>query len=203
MTEQLLENKSNSRRGTSIKRRQSQARKAFDPKDPIQLQKLTKEFGEHRAVDELTLSIKQNEVIALLGHNGAGKTTAIYMLTGMLMPTRGDAIINGFSIKHDTDKVRSSIGLCQQHDVLFEKISVQDHLRLARRIRKNCGGGEDEDTEIDEILRITMMTEHRIKLVKALSGGMKRKLSLGMALIGSTQTIILDEPSSGLDVESR
>lgn len=69
-------------------------------------------FGEFRAVDKLTLSIKQDEIIALLGHNGAGKTTAIYMLTGMLMPSEGDAIIHGNSIKKDTDEVRRSIGLC-------------------------------------------------------------------------------------------
>lgn len=69
-------------------------------------------FGEFRAVDEMTLSVKNDEIIALLGHNGAGKTTAIYMLTGMLMPSGGDAVINGNSIKRDTDAVRSSIGLC-------------------------------------------------------------------------------------------
>jgi ABC-type multidrug transport system ATPase subunit len=96
---------------------------------------MTKEFGEFRAVDDLTLSIKKNEIIALLGHNGAGKTTAIYMLTGMLMPTGGDAIINGFSIKKETDMVRRNLGLCQQLDVLFEKLSVEDHLALAMRIR--------------------------------------------------------------------
>ena len=71
------------------------------------------EFGEFRAVDEMSLSIKENEIIALLGHNGAGKTTAIYMLTGMLMPTHGDAIIHGLSIKKDTQEVRKQIGLCQ------------------------------------------------------------------------------------------
>jgi len=67
---------------------------------------MTKDFGEFRAVDDLSLSIKEGEIIALLGHNGAGKTTAIYMLTGMLMPTHGDAIIHGLSIKKDTDAVR-------------------------------------------------------------------------------------------------
>jgi len=67
---------------------------------------MTKEFGKFRAVDQMTLSIKQNEIIALLGHNGAGKTTAIYMLTGMLMPTHGDAIIHGNSIKTQTELVR-------------------------------------------------------------------------------------------------
>lgn len=160
-------------------------------------------FGEFRAVDQLTLSIKSDEIIALLGHNGAGKTTAIYMLTGMLMPSEGDAVIHGNSITRDTDAVRRSIGLCQQHDVLYDLVSVEEHLRMTCRIRMNEVNIENESRKIDEILRQTMMTEHRAKLVKELSGGMKRKLSLGMALIGGTQTIILDEPTSGLDVESR
>ena len=93
-------------------RRQTMALKQFNKDDPIQLRSMTKEFGDFRAVDSLTLSIKQNEIIALLGHNGAGKTPAIYMLTGMLMPTGGDAIINGFSIRKETDMVRRNIGLC-------------------------------------------------------------------------------------------
>lgn len=151
----------------------------------------------------MTLSVKNDEIIALLGHNGAGKTTAIYMLTGMLMPSGGDAVIHGNSIKRDTDAVRSSIGLCQQHDVLYDLVSVEEHLRLTMRIRTNRVDTADEAQKINEILRQTMMTEHRAKLVKELSGGMKRKLSLGMALIGGTKTIILDEPTSGLDVESR
>ena len=119
------------------------------------------------------------------------------------MPTSGDAIINGNSIKMDTDAVRQGIGLCQQHDVLFDLVSVEEHLRLTMRIRTNRVDVADENTKINEILREVMLTEHRAKLVKELSGGMKRKLSLGMALIGGTQTIILDEPTSGLDVESR
>ena len=138
-----------------------------------------------------------------MGHNGAGKTTAIYMLTGMLMPSEGDAIIHGNSIKRDTDEVRRSIGLCQQHDVLWDLVSVEEHLRLTLRVRLNEVNVQNENEKINEILRQVMLTEHRAKLVKELSGGMKRKLSLGMALIGGTQTIILDEPTSGLDVESR
>ena len=164
---------------------------------------MTMQFGEFKAVDELTLSIKQDEIIALLGHNGAGKTTAIYMLTGMLMPSGGDALLHGNSIKRDTDEVRRSLGLCQQHDVLFDTISVEEHLRLTMRIRSNTIDEAAEDRQIAEIMRQVMLTEHKAKLVRELSGGMKRKLSLGMALIGGTQTIILDEPTSGLDVESR
>lgn len=73
---------------------------------------MTKKFGDFIAVDKLTLSIKKDEIIAILGHNGAGKTTAIYMLTGMLMPSGGDGLIHGNSIKRDTDLVRRSLGLC-------------------------------------------------------------------------------------------
>ena len=91
------------KRKNTVDRRKSMARKAFDSKDPVQLKKMTMMFGEFRAVDELTLSVKQDEIIALLGHNGAGKTTAIYMLTGMLMPASGDATIHGLSIKRQTD----------------------------------------------------------------------------------------------------
>lgn len=164
---------------------------------------MTKEFGEFRAVDQMTISIKSNEIIALLGHNGAGKTTAIYMLTGMLMPTHGDAILYGNSIKKETDTVRRNIGLCQQHDVLMEAVSIEEHLRMTLRIRTSVVNTVEEDRKIAEILREVMLTEHKSKLVRELSGGMKRKLSLGMALIGETKTIILDEPTSGLDVESR
>lgn len=78
--------------------RESEARRAFNEKDPIQLRNMTMKFGDFKAVDNLSLSIKKSEIIAVLGHNGAGKTTAIYMLTGMLMPTEGDAILNGNSI---------------------------------------------------------------------------------------------------------
>jgi|Transcript_16267 ABC-type multidrug transport system ATPase subunit len=134
MSQRLLKSNTNNSRRRST-RRHTEALRHFNSSDPVQLKAMTKEFGDFRAVDELTLSVKKNEIIALLGHNGAGKTTAIYMLTGMLMPTGGDAIINGFSIRRETDMVRRSIGLCQQHDVLFEKITVEEHLRLAMRIR--------------------------------------------------------------------
>ena len=126
-------------------RRVSEARKAYSKTDPITLKKMTMKFGEFTAVNDLTLSIKKDEIIALLGHNGAGKTTAIYMLTGMLMPTSGDAIIHGNSIKRETDAVRSSLGLCQQHDVLYDMVSVEEHLRLTMRIRTNRVNVVDED----------------------------------------------------------
>ena len=86
--------------------------KSFNPNHPILLKKMTMKFGTFKAVDRLTLSVNKGEIMSLLGHNGAGKTTAIYMLTGMLMPSEGDGRIYGASVKNNIDEVRKSIGLC-------------------------------------------------------------------------------------------
>ena len=95
-------------------------------------------FGTFKAVDKMSLSIKQNEIMALLGHNGAGKTTAIYMLTGMLHMTSGQATIYGKDVKKEIDQVRKEIGLCQQLDVLYDLISVKEHLLMTLRIRNGA-----------------------------------------------------------------
>jgi ATP-binding cassette subfamily A (ABC1) protein 3 len=147
------------------------------------------------------LKINKNETVALLGHNGAGKTTAIDMLTGMLQPTEGDAIVNGKSIVNDLVSVRLDLGLCQQHDVLFDNLTVKEHLKLGCEL-KNVPL-EDVVDEIENILDLTMLFNHRDKLSSELSGGMRRKLSLGMAMIAQPSVIILDEPTSGLDPDSR
>ncbi len=84
----------------------------FNKNDNILIQKLSKKFGDFYAVKDLTFSIKKNEILTLLGHNGAGKTTAIYMLTGVLSPSSGDAFINGYSIANNLDEVQQRLGLC-------------------------------------------------------------------------------------------
>jgi ATP-binding cassette, subfamily A (ABC1), member 3 len=123
------------------------------------------------------------------------------MITGILKPSRGNAMIYGNNLVNDIDAVRQSLGLCQQFDVLYEMLTVREHLELVCEL-KDVPRNEVKK-EVDETLNVTMLTEHQRKLTKQLSGGMKRKLSLGMALIGKSKLIILDEPSSGLDVESR
>jgi ATP-binding cassette subfamily A (ABC1) protein 3 len=152
-------------------------------------------------VNDLSLSIKENEVFCLLGHNGAGKTTVLNMITGILKPTRGNAQIYGANLVEDIDAVRQSLGLCQQFDVLYDVLTVREHLEIVCEL-KNVPQSEVQN-EILNTLRIVMLSEHEHKQAKQLSGGMKRKLSLAMALIGGSKLIILDEPSSGLDVESR
>jgi ATP-binding cassette, subfamily A (ABC1), member 3 len=172
----------------------------FNERDPIRLVDLTKKFGKFTAVDKMTLSIKGNEVFTFLGHNGAGKTTAIYMLTGMLKASSGNATLYNNTVQSDIDEVRKNLGLCQQFDVLYNELTVYEHLMLTCRIKEV---GHETERDIRETLELVMLTQHKDKKPTELSGGMKRKLSLAMALIGKSRTIILDEPTSGLDVESR
>ena len=119
---------------------------ASEPK--IKITKLSKKFGKFQAVKDFSLNLNQNEVIALLGHNGAGKTTLINMLTGMITPSGGDATIYDHSLIKDIDKVRKSLGLCQQFDVLFEELTVRQHLKLACDLKDI----EETEKEIDEVL---------------------------------------------------
>lgn len=102
---------------------------------PIQLHSLSKHFGAFKAVDNLSLSINGDEVFCLLGHNGAGKTTAIQMVTGLLKPTSGNAFIYGNNLVTNLDGVRQSLGLCQQFDVLFDQLTCKEHLELVCNLK--------------------------------------------------------------------
>uniref|UniRef100_A0A8D0GV65 ABC transporter domain-containing protein n=1 Tax=Sphenodon punctatus TaxID=8508 RepID=A0A8D0GV65_SPHPU len=153
------------------------------------------------AVRDLTLNMYEGQITVLLGHNGAGKTTTLSMLTGLYPPTSGQAYINGYEISQDMVLIRKSLGLCPQHDVLFDNMTVAEHLRFYSGLKgfpvEKC------PEEIDRILRILNLEEKRGSLSKALSGGMKRKLSIGIALIGDSKVVMLDEPTSGMDPASR
>jgi ABC-type siderophore export system fused ATPase/permease subunit len=107
----------------------------YNSRDPIRLQKLTKKFGSLTAVDALQLSIRENEVYTILGHNGAGKTTTIFMLTGVLKPSGGNATVYGHQIKSQIDLVQQNLGLCQQFDVLFDQLTIKQHLQLTCAIK--------------------------------------------------------------------
>ncbi|EQC42571.1 hypothetical protein SDRG_00301 [Saprolegnia diclina VS20] len=171
--------------------------------DALQIQCLRKAFlGDDKiekvAVHGLQLTLYKNQITCLLGHNGAGKTTLLSMLTGMLPPTSGDAtLLRGLSLRSDMHAIRQSIGMCPQHDVLYDELSVYEHLAFYGRI-KGC-----DEAELDQKLRAVGLTEKRHTPSKALSGGMKRKLSLAIAFLGDSQIVFLDEPTSGMDPYSR
>ncbi|XP_041362406.1 phospholipid-transporting ATPase ABCA3-like [Gigantopelta aegis] len=171
----------------------------------IKIRNLRKEFrrnGEHKAaVAGMTLNMYEGQITALLGHNGAGKTTTMSMLTGFIPPTSGTALVNNYDIRTNIANVRQSLGLCPQHDVLFDTLTVEEHLIFFSKLK---GVPKDKVSgEVENMLDCIGLTDKRNAQSKTLSGGMKRKLSVGIALIGDSKIIILDEPSSGMDPDAR
>ncbi|PRQ44758.1 putative ABC transporter, P-loop containing nucleoside triphosphate hydrolase [Rosa chinensis] len=153
--------------------------------------------GKCCAVNSLQLTMYENQILALLGHNGAGKSTTISMLVGLLRPTSGDAMVFGKNIMTDMEEIRKELGVCPQHDILFPELTVKEHLEIFAILK---GVQEDflNSVVIDMVDQVGLADKINTA-VMALSGGMKRKLSLGIALIGNSKVIILDEPTSGMD----
>ncbi|KAL3853224.1 hypothetical protein ACJMK2_016780 [Sinanodonta woodiana] len=171
----------------------------------ISIRHLKKEFGSGRgakvAVADMTLNMFEGQIMSLLGHNGAGKTTTMSMLTGFLAPTSGTAIINGYDIRTDIAKVRQTLGLCPQHNILFDLLTVKEHLEFFAQM-KGCEK-KNLKAEVDEMIKVLGLEAKRNALSSTLSGGQKRKLSVGIALIAGSKIVILDEPTSGMDPAAR
>lgn len=153
---------------------------------------------EKVAVDGLDLNMYTGQVTALLGHNGAGKTTTINMLTGLLKPTSGDANVMGASIVNQMSIVRQNIGICLQHDCLFDLLNVQEHIEFFGMLK-----GSYSKENVEKTMRDVALFEKRFTPSKNLSGGMKRKLSVAIAFCGDSKVVFLDEPTSGMDPFSR
>lgn len=167
----------------------------------IQIRNLHKVYSSSKgkccAVDSLQLTLYENQLLALLGHNGAGKSTTISMLVGLLAPTSGDALVFGRSILTDMDDIRKNLGVCPQYDILFPELTVKEHLEIFANIK---GVNEESlESSVTEMVDEVGLADKLNTFVSALSGGMKRKLSLGIALIGDSKVVILDEPTSGMD----
>ena len=152
------------------------------------------------AVDGISMTMYKGQIFSLLGHNGAGKTSLISVLTGLYPATSGRASIFGHDIATDMDKIRKRLGVCPQHDILFPKLTIREHLRLFATFKGMKGNLEEE---IDKIIKDLDLWEKRDDFAKNLSGGQKRRLSIGIALIGKSDIILLDEPSSGMDTSAR
>eukprot|EP01135_Chromosphaera_perkinsii_P011449 Nk52_evm25s2402 gene=Nk52_evmTU25s2402 len=172
-----------------------------DMKVGVQIRNLRKQFGKFTAVDDLSLNMYEGQITSFLGHNGAGKTTTMNMLTGLYPCSGGDAIINGYSIRDNIDGVRSALGLCPQHDVLFGGLTVEEHLWFFCTL-KNVPR-DMIPKMIDDMLVDTNLIAKRFMPVSALSGGMKRKLSVAIALVGDSKVVFLDEPTAGMDPYAR
>jgi ABC-2 type transport system ATP-binding protein len=167
----------------------------------IETKKLSKRYGEIVALKELDLDVAQGEMLALLGVNGAGKTTAIKLLSCLTAPTAGEAWLCGHSILTEAQEVKRVIGVSPQETAVAKKLSVRENLQFLAEIH---GFGKQESaTRVEKMIERMGLSEVAARRAGTLSGGWQRRLSIAMALISEPQILFLDEPTLGLDVIAR
>ncbi|PFF27565.1 ABC transporter ATP-binding protein [Bacillus cereus] len=167
----------------------------------IAIKNLTKNYKEHTAVDNLSLTIEKGEFFALLGQNAAGKTTTIKMLSCLLTPTSGDALMLGDSIVENPTAVKQKINISPQETAVAPNLSVKENLEFIASIYGS--NKQDATQKAVEMMRKFGLLERAENKAKTLSGGLQRRLSIAMALISSPKIIFLDEPTLGLDIRAR
>ncbi|XP_051164051.1 phospholipid-transporting ATPase ABCA3-like [Leptopilina boulardi] len=159
--------------------------------------------AKKQALDGISIDLYEGEITALLGHNGAGKTTMMSILTGLLSPTEGTVLIKGKNIANEMDKIVTDLGLCPQEDILFPDLNVFEQLEFFCMLKSKNKSRANIKNEVDSLMKSLKIFEKRNELPPKLSGGQKRRVCLGMSIIGDASTLILDEPTSGMDPESR
>ncbi len=167
----------------------------------IEIENLQKSFGTRRAVDGISLAVRQGEIFSLLGPNGAGKTTTLAMLSTLLRPDGGDARILGHSIKHESAAVKASLGVVPQDIALYMDLTARENLDFWGRMYGLRGGALRQ--RVDEVLEMIGLTERQKDPVGKYSGGMKRRVNIGAALLHKPKVIYMDEPTVGIDPQSR
>lgn len=170
-------------------------------KNIIEINNLKKSYGDFQAVKDVSFSVKKGEIFGFLGPNGAGKSTTINMLSTMIKPSSGDASINGFNVSKERDKVRESIGIIFQENTLDEKLTAYENLMLHCKLYGLEKSVREE--RINEVLDMVELSDKKENLVKTFSGGMKRRLEIARGLLHYPKVIFLDEPTVGLDPQTR
>jgi ABC-2 type transport system ATP-binding protein len=163
----------------------------------IEVRGLTKVFGQHVAVKDITFSVEKGEVVGFLGPNGAGKTTTMNMLTGYLSPSEGSASVGGHDVLEEPVEVKRLIGYLPENPPLYPEMTVAQYLRFVARIKQTPAAGRRSDLE--RVTELTGITDMRDRVVRNLSKGYKQRVGLAQALLGSPPVLILDEPTIGLD----
>jgi ABC-2 type transport system ATP-binding protein len=163
----------------------------------IEVQDLTKSFGNKTAVDHVSFKVNKGEILGFLGPNGAGKTTTMRILTGFMPATSGTALIAGFDVFEDSLEVRRRIGYLPENPPLYTDMSVHEYLDFVTRI-KNVPA-EKRESRIDDAIKKTSLEDKRNELIKRLSRGYKQRVGIAQALVHDPDVIILDEPTVGLD----
>ena len=167
----------------------------------IEVKNLTKKFKDFTAVDDISFDVKEGEIFAFLGPNGAGKSTTIKILTTLLRPTTGEIQLNGFDVLKDPDGARRSFGIVFQDPSLDDELTAYENMEfhgviygLEKKLRRE---------KIDQLLKFVDLIYRKKSLVKTFSGGMKRRLEIARGLLHHPKIIFLDEPTLGLDPQTR
>ena len=166
-------------------------------KEPLALEvkKLTKVFGDRKALDGVSFSLPQGAFLSIFGPNGAGKTTMLRMLSTLARPTSGTVRVMGIDVKEDSDKVRDHIGLISHNSMLYPDLTAMENLMFVARLY----GVVDPEARVRELLRAVELDHRRFDLVRTFSRGMTQRLSIARALINDPDVVFLDEPYAGLD----
>lgn len=167
----------------------------------IETKSLTKSFRDVTAVNDVTFSVKEGEIFGFLGPNGAGKSTTIMILTTLLKPTSGHALISGFDVLANPKQVRQNIGYVQQETTVDEYLSGRENLLLQAKL--NHIPSNEIDKRIDEVLELIELSEKQHDAVVTYSGGMRKRLDIAGGLLHRPKVLFLDEPTVGLDIQTR
>ncbi len=168
--------------------------------EALEVRNLTKKFGDLVAVDRVSFEVEKGEIFGFLGPNGAGKTTTLRMIYGVLQPTEGDVLVNGVSVRKDPEGAKRSLGVMPEDTGLYARLTAEENLLYFGKLR---GMPEAElRRSIPEILERLGLLEKRYVLADKLSKGMKRKLAFARAVLHNPEILLLDEPTSGVDVMS-
>lgn len=167
----------------------------------VEVEDLTKIFGEFVAVDHISFKVRRGEIFGFLGPNGAGKSTTIRMLCGLLMPTYGKGKVLGFDIIKEPERIKQIIGYMSQRFSLYEDLTVIENLRFFGGIYGLSGSKQRQREE--EVLELVKLKDHRNQITRTLAVGLKQRLALGCAMLHEPSMLFLDEPTSGVDPISR
>ncbi len=169
--------------------------------DFIVTEKLTKQYANVKAINDLDLSVRKGEIFGFLGPNGAGKTTTIRVLTTLTKPTSGKALVSGYDVVKEPEKVKESIGVVQQHISLDRDLTVKENMEFHARLHRIESSNRKK--RITELLNYVELTDYADKMVDTLSGGMKKKAAIICSLLHEPSVLFLDEPTVGLDPQAR